>query len=112
AGGLAREVGSECLGETEVEDLHLTLGGQHDIGRLQIAMDDPFLVRRLERVDDLAGDREGIGEWDGARNQSLRQRFAIDELEDKKSRAARFLEAVDGRDVRMIQRREELRFTL
>src|SRR5437879_2513578 len=41
-----------------------------------------------------------------------RKGSSIDELEDKKSRAARFLEAVDGRDVRMIQRREELRFTL
>jgi hypothetical protein len=41
------------LGQTEVEHLHLAARRELDVGRLEIAMDDAFLVRRLERVGDL-----------------------------------------------------------
>ncbi len=34
------------LGETEVEDLHLPLGGHHDVARLEIPMDDAPAVGR------------------------------------------------------------------
>jgi hypothetical protein len=48
------------VGEPEIQHLHLAVGGQHDVRRLQIAMDDPFLVRRLDGVDDLAGDAQRL----------------------------------------------------
>ena len=35
---------------------------QHDVGRLQVAVDDRFLVRGDERVGDLARDGKGVGE--------------------------------------------------
>ena len=50
------------LGETEVEHLHRAVGADLDVGRLQIAMDDALLVRRLERVGDLARDRQRVGD--------------------------------------------------
>ena len=41
--------------------------------------------------------------------EMIRQQLAVDQLEHEIPRAVRFLEAVDGGDVRMIQRREDLR---
>ena len=41
---------------------------------------------------------------------ALRQVLALDQLHHQRAHAARFLEAVDVRDVRMVQRREHLRF--
>ncbi len=49
-----RRLGRESLGETKVQYLDLTLGCDLDVGRLQIPMDDPLPVRRLQRLGDLA----------------------------------------------------------
>ena len=49
-------------------------------------------------------------EWDRSAGGSLRQVLALDELHDEGAHAARFLEAVNVRDVRMVQRRERLSF--
>ena len=54
--------GSQRLGETEVEHLHRAVGADLDVRRLEIAMDDALLVRRLERVGDLPRDRQRLGE--------------------------------------------------
>ena len=39
--------------QPEIEHLHHALRCELDIRRLQVAVDDAFLVRRLERVGDL-----------------------------------------------------------
>ena len=56
----ASELGSlPCArrpGEAEVEHLHAPVGRDLDVGRLEIAMHDAALVRRLERLDQLARD--------------------------------------------------------
>ena len=41
----------------------------------------------------------------------VRECWPVDELEDERANAIRFFEAVDGRDVRMIQRSEDVCFT-
>jgi hypothetical protein len=46
--------------ESEVEHLHDAGGCDLDIGGLQITVDDALVVRGLERVGDLARDREGF----------------------------------------------------
>jgi hypothetical protein len=57
-GGRAQQVtGGEVglpgrRGDPEVEHLHLALGGQEDVARLDVAVDDPRAVGRLERVGD------------------------------------------------------------
>ncbi len=45
------------FGQAEVEHLHRAGRRDHDIGRLQVAVDDSPLVRRIHRVGDLP--REG-----------------------------------------------------
>src|SRR5262249_5977077 len=42
------------LGETEVEHLHRSAGGNLDVGRLQVAMNDALLMRGLERLGNLS----------------------------------------------------------
>ena len=53
-----------------------------------------------------------IGEGIAPRAIRCARSFAFDQLHDERADAAGFFEAVDRRDVRMIERREELRFAL
>jgi hypothetical protein len=55
------------LRETEVEDLHDAIARDPDVGRLQIAMDDPLLVRGIERVGKLASDPQRFVQRDSDR---------------------------------------------
>ena len=50
------------LGEAEVDHLHRAGLRHHDVGRLEVAMDDALLVRRLERLGDLPGDGKRVFE--------------------------------------------------
>ena len=43
------------LRQPEIEHLHHAVGGDLDIGGLQVPMNDPFLVRRLQRVGTFSG---------------------------------------------------------
>ena len=46
-------VGIEDLGKAEIRDQRLATRIDHDVGRLQIAMDDALLVRVMDRSRDL-----------------------------------------------------------
>ncbi len=52
--------------QPEVQHLHRAVGFDLDIRGLEIAIDDPLLVRGLERLGDLFGDRQRLVEWDAA----------------------------------------------
>ena len=91
-------------------------------------MNDPLLVRGLERVGDLFRDRERLGERQGQGDRfrqavgpetcppnAFRKRRAFDQLHHESSHVASgfsrtFFETVDRGDVRMVQRGEDLRF--
>ena len=75
-------------------------------------MDDALLMRRLERVGDLARDRERLLNGSGARRQTLGQRRAFHELEHEAAHAVGLFQSVDRADVRMIERREHARLAL
>jgi hypothetical protein len=93
------------LREAEVQHLHRAVRAHLDVGRLEIAMDDALIVRGFERIGDLSRDRADVGE-------RHRPRAMIAERSSPStSSMTRALSsiAVDGRDVRMIQRGEHLR---
>jgi len=88
-------------------------------------MDDALVVRGVERVDDLPRDGECVGDGNRAAGppaqaghyictacQALRQGLPVDELEDEEAPALGFFEAVDGGDVRVVERGEHLRLAL
>ena len=72
-----RRVARHRFRQAEVEDLHDALGRDLDVGRLQIAVDDPFLVRRVERVRDLRRDRQRLVERNGTLRDAIRQRRSL-----------------------------------
>ncbi len=53
-----------CLREAEIQYLHGAVRAHLDVLRLEVAMDDALLVRRLQRVGDLARDLQRIVERD------------------------------------------------
>jgi len=78
-------------------------------------MDDAFftMVCGGEGVGDLFGDFQGFFNGDRAfLLEPLAERIARDELHDEVVRITGLIEAVDGSDVGVIQRREELGFAL
>jgi hypothetical protein len=105
-------VGLHHLGEAEVEDLDLAVRLDDDVRRFQVAMDDPFLVRRGERLANLCGNRERFVQRQGASLQTLVERFALDQLHDEHGGRPGALEAEDRGDIRMAQRSEKLRLPL
>jgi len=80
-----RRVAAERLGEAEIQDLHGAVGAQLDVGGLQVAMDDAVLVRRFERVGDLARDRQGLVQRKRAVGNAIGERRTVDELEDQRA---------------------------
>jgi hypothetical protein len=98
------------LREAEVQDFHGPVRPQLDVGRLQVAVDDSLVVRRLERLGDLFRDADGIVKRDRAAPQPLRQVLAFHQLHDEGAHITRFFETVDVGDVRVVQGREGLGF--
>ena len=75
-------------------------------------MADPFLVRRLECLENLPRDSQGLFDRDGPAAQPLGQRLALDQLEDEVFDLLRLRELVDRGDGSVIQRRDSLRLTM
>ena len=113
AGGVA----SRRLREAEIEHLDRAVGGNLDVRGFQITMDDPALVREVERACDLARHAERLPLRQSRALRPLARRRelvgeggAVDELEDQKPDLLRFLESVDRADVRVIERGQRARF--
>ena len=106
AGGLRQ------LGEAEVEDLDRTIRPQLDIRGLEIAVDNPLLMRGFQCQGDLLGYRHGLVDRDRSTFDPLQKILALHEFHHQGGHAPALFEPVDARDVRVIQRREGLGFTL
>ena len=70
----------------------------------------PQLVRGFQCLGDLPGDRQGFGRRQRPARHLNRQVLAGHQLHDQRADAAGFLDAVDGGDVRVVQRGQRLRF--
>ncbi len=70
-------------------------------------MDDPLLVRGLQRFGDLPRDRQRLVERHRALRDPIRERRPLHELQDERAYAVGVFEAVNGRDVRMVERGED-----
>ena len=113
---------AERLGEAEIQQLGDAAGHDLHVRGLEVAMDEPVFVRRLERVGHLACDRQDLIDRDDAgspcpsgrhgERDHLRQRRTIDQFHDETSNTVDVLHAVQLRDVRMVQGRQRLRLAL
>ncbi len=110
---LARALfGVRQLREAEVEDLQPPVLRDEEVLRLQVAVDDPLLVRRgkpvrhLERVVDRLARREPSA------GEGRAQRLTFQKLADDVRRPFMRADVVDRRDVGMIEQPRRLRLLL
>ena len=112
-----------CLGQSEVEYFDLSISREFYVRGLQIAVNDALMVGGAERLCDLERNRQRFVNGDRPLRDAIGERRPFDELEDEGAYVGRvlllrpaghacFFEAVDRRNVRMIERREHLRFAL
>jgi hypothetical protein len=106
---VAHRVVVDSLGQSEIEHLDTAAGRSLDIRRLQIPMDDALGMCGLKRAGGLACDCQCFRQRQRPWTEAIGQRVALDQLEDECDDIFTFLERVNARDVRMIQRRQDLR---
>jgi len=111
-GGRAGRHRLRRLRQPEIEQLDAGTR-QHDVAGLEVTVDDAALVRLAERLADLGAPGAKLAKRHRAAAQSCREGLAKDELHDEESRALhRFLQPVERRDVRVVQRGQQPRFPL
>ena len=71
-------------------------------------MNDPVLVRGFERLGNLLRNRKRLVERDGPLSDSVGERRALDELHHERRLTVAVLQTMNLRDVRMVQRREDM----
>ncbi len=75
-------------------------------------MDDAFLMRSLQGLCNLLRDPKGLINRDRSSRNPLLQRLAVDQLQHQELWSIRLLEAVDRRDLGVIERSENVRLAL
>ena len=100
-------VAAECVHkfrQTEVDDLRVSLFGQHHVGRLQVAVHDADLVRARETFGDLDGDVKGSGRRQRTARDDVAERLAPHQLHGDERHPFDFADVVDDSDMRMLER--------
>ena len=75
-------------------------------------MDDAGFVRRLQRLRDLLGNRQRLSQWDRPLRDPVGEGRPFDEFQDERLGVVALLDAVDLRDVRVVEAGEDVRFPL
>src|SRR5678810_965244 len=94
----------KATGQTEIEDLHITIAAEHDVFRLDIAMDDTRRVRRGQRTSDLTH-QSGRFRWEQGPIGDGAQSLAFDELHDDEGTPCMLTQFMDGANVGMVEPR-------
>ncbi len=100
------------LREAEVEDLHAAVGSEEQVLRLEVAVDDPLVVRGGEPVGDLTHEAERLACRDRSAAQSLAHRLALEQLGDDVRLAVRDADVVNDEQVGMVERAGRARFAV
>ena len=96
-------------GEAEVEDLHAPVGGEDDVRRLEVVVQDRAGVGGRESLCDLDRDLDGPTLRQPAAGEPLLQRLALDELEHDVGHVALAADVVDADDRGVVDRRSAAR---
>ena len=79
--------------------------GHKQVGRLDVAMDDPLAVRSIECIGDLDTEREHHLQLRCARDDKILERGAFQEFHGDEAASLVLANLVDGADVGMVQSR-------
>ena len=101
--GIARD----HLGQAKVEDLDAAVGSDPHVRRLEIAVDNPARVCAAHAVGDLVRHARGLGEAQRSPGDQVGQRRTVHQLHHDRRRSGELLEPMDGRDVRVVDRRQQ-----
>ncbi len=94
------------LGQAEVDDLDLVAGADHQVGRLDVAMDDAVLVGVMQAGEQLGGEVGGSGEIERAAVDSVGQGFAVVVAHDEDDLAVgELFDVMDAADVGVVEDR-------
>ena len=66
-------------------------------------MNDPQLVRRLQRLGNVFGYGERFIDWNRSERDAIGERWTVDELHDQRLSSVAVLESMNLRDVRMVK---------
>jgi hypothetical protein len=89
-------------GKTEVSDAHPPASIQHNVGRLQIAMQQPAIVRGSETGADLVRGFQSLVGWQAAdATEQGRKVLAVNVLHGEKMLAVYFTDVVNPTNIRM-----------
>jgi hypothetical protein len=86
--------------------------GHEDIRRLDVAMNDAFRVRRIERIRDLNGQRQSHIGFHRTPRDPVLQRHPVQKLHGDESLPMLIVNLVDRADIGMVQRGSGLSFPL
>ena len=103
--------------EPEIGNARNALLGEHDVLRLQVAVNDAVAVGVREAVRDGSHDADGFGDGEllgalGIRLHAGAESAAGEIFEDEKPAAVILIHRVNGGDVGVVQRRDRARFRL
>ena len=82
--------------------------GDKNIGRLDVAVDDPFGVRGIERVGNLNRQSEKNVGLDGSAGDAMLQRYPVEKLHNQEGMTILLPDLIDGADIGMIECRSRL----
>ncbi len=108
---LHRRDRNENFGQAEVEKLDSRLR-DHRIGRLQVAVDDPLAVRRLERRGDLGSEPQGLIDGEQPSGEAFCKGLPLEQFHHQVLDAVLVAHVVERADVRVRQLGDGLRLPL
>ena len=94
------------LRQAEIEHLNPALISHHDVGWLEVAMDDALLVRCSQGIRQVNGNLEDPLDRQITSGDHPREGLSLDQLHGEKLDPVRLLHRVNRHDVRMVEGRE------
>ena len=112
AGFIFRAELGDLFGEAKIEHLDAALVVDHDVGGLEVAMDDSLVVRGREGVGKRVADVDDLVGGQAVSGDDAVERLALDELHGEEVDAAGLFNGVDGDNVGMVERGDGASLTL
>src|SRR5688572_28620298 len=89
----------EQPGDPEIEDLHDSIGAEHDVFRFDVAVDDAGAMRDAQSAGDLAGNVERFFRRQVPLGYSLAQRRPFDKLSRDVGTGTSLPDLMNGHDI-------------
>ena len=105
-------LGSQRLRQAEIEHLGHAVRTNNDVARLEISVDDACGVRGLDSLGDLQRQLQCLAHGHCTCRDPVANGFALDQFHDQELGVGLVLEAMQRRDVGVVERRQNLRLTL